>query len=156
MIAATGRIFDDVLVNANSATDPNKVAEAVKKELKSQSLRMGHWPIVDLNIDEKMSFLVKQYMSLYERGQVTTEELIKQNHEDAAVLRKQLSDRDAAHFLAIGRVSELESQSMSSKEIMTGTAATTTTTAITTTTTTSAGDVQISPKLLPWSIPTQF
>ena len=130
MIATTGRIFDDVLVNANP-TDSNKVAEAVKKELKSQSLRMGKWPIVDLTIDEKMLFLVKQYMNLYERGQVTTEELIKQNNEDAAMLRKQLSDRDAAHFLAIGRVSELESQSMNTKEIMTGmsTVATTTTTA---------------------------
>lgn len=120
MIANTGRIFDDVLVNANSTTDSNKVAEAVKKELKSQSLRMGKWPIVDLTIDEKMLFLVKQYMSLYERGQVNTEELIKQNNDDAAILRKQLSDRDAAHFLAIGRVSELESQSLNAKEIMTG------------------------------------
>ena len=108
------------MVSANPTDTNNKVAEAVKKELKSQSLRMGKWPIEDLSIDEKMSFLVKQYLTLYERGQTTTEELIKQNNEDATMLRKQLSDRDAAHSLAIGRVSELESQSMSTKEIMTG------------------------------------
>ena len=106
-IAAAEKEFDELISNS----DTGATAEGVKKELKSQGLRMGRWPLTSQSLVSKVGFLVKQYVVLHEMKQATMEELTRKSEEESEGLRKQLADRDTANSVTAGRLSDLEAQS---------------------------------------------